>query len=42
MRSVGETSMNAASMSTLARELDDIASGMTEMVGAFTQALKAA
>ena len=42
VRSVGETSSNATSVANLARDLDEIAHGMTEMVQAFTQALKAA
>ena len=42
VRSVGETSSNAASVSSLARELDEIATGMTEMVEDFSRTLKAA
>ena len=42
VRSVGETSANASSISNLARELDDIASGMTTMVTNFTKAIKVA
>ena len=42
VRSVGETSASAASISSLARELDDIASSMTDMVDAFSHSLQAA
>ncbi len=42
VRSVAETSTSAASVSTLARELDEIATGMTEMVSTFGQTLRAA
>ncbi len=42
VRSVGETSTSAASVSSLARELDGIANGMTEMVESFTRNLKVA
>ncbi len=42
VRSVGETSMSAASVAQLAHELDDITRGMTAMVDTFTSALKAA
>jgi methyl-accepting chemotaxis protein len=42
VRSVGETSASAESVSALARELDEIAIGMTDMVSAFGQSLRAA
>ena len=42
VRSVGETSTSAGSVAHLARELDDIAKGMTDMVKGFAQAMKAA
>ena len=42
VRSVGETSTSAASVSTLARELDGIAGTMTDMVETFTRNLKVA
>ena len=42
VRSIGETSASAASISTLARELDEIAMGMTDMVDTFSQSFKAA
>ena len=42
VRSVGETSANASSVSNLARELDEIAEGMTDMVANFTRVIKVA
>ena len=42
VRSVGETAANASSVSNLARELDEIANGMTDMVTHFTRAIKVA
>ena len=42
VRSVGETSANASSVADLARELDEIASAMTDKVLSFTQGLRAA
>jgi methyl-accepting chemotaxis protein len=42
VRSVGETSSSANSVVGLARELDEIAKGMTEMVTVFSKAMKAA
>ena len=42
MHSVSETSASAASVSSLARELDGIAVGMTEMVESFTRNLRVA
>ena len=42
VRSVGETATSASSVATLARELDEIAMGMTEMVSSFGQNLRAA
>jgi methyl-accepting chemotaxis protein len=42
VRSVGETSTSAASVSSLARELDDIVVSMTNMVDSFTRNLKVA
>ena len=42
VRSVGETATSASSVATLARELDEIAAGMTEMVSSFGQTLRAA
>ncbi len=42
VRSVGETRVSAISVADLAREMDEIASTMTEKVLSFTQELKAA
>ena len=42
VRSVGESATGAAAVLKLARELDEIAGEMTEMVGAFGQRLRAA
>ena len=42
VRSVGETAANASSVSHLARELDEIAEGMTNMVTNFTRTIKVA
>jgi methyl-accepting chemotaxis protein len=42
VRSVGETSANATSVAQLARELDEITTGMTGLVAGFTQSIKAA
>ncbi len=42
VRSVGESATGAAAVSKLARELDEIAGEMTEMVGAFGHRIKAA
>ena len=42
VRSIGETSASAASISLLVRELDEIAVGMTDMVDTFSHSFKAA
>ena len=42
VRSVGETSANATSVAQLARELDEITTGMTGLVAGFTRSIKAA
>ncbi len=42
VRSIGDTASSAASVSTLARELDEIAAGMTSAVGSFAAAMRAA
>ena len=42
VRSVSETASNASTVSNLARELDEIANGMTDMVSNFTRAIKVA
>ena len=42
VRSIGDTATSAASVSTLARELDEIAAGMTAAVGSFAAAMRAA
>ena len=42
VRSLGDTATTAASVSTLARELDEIAAGMTSAVGSFAAAMRAA
>ena len=42
VRSIGDTANSAASVSTLARELDEIAAGMTSAVNSFTAAMRAA
>ncbi len=42
VRSIGDTASSAASVSTLARELDEIAAGMTAAVGSFAAAMRAA
>ncbi len=42
VRSVGQTSSSASSVASLARELDDIAKGMTDMVTSFSKMMKAA
>ena len=42
VRSVGETSNNATTVVQLARELDEIATGMSDLVSGFSQAIRAA
>ncbi len=42
VRSVGETSNNATAVAQLARELDEIATGMSGLVNSFSQAIRAA
>ncbi len=42
VRSVGETSTSASSVASLARDLDEIAKGMTEMVNSFAKTMRAA
>ncbi len=42
VRSIGDTANSAASVSSLARELDEIAAGMNAAVGSFASAMRAA
>lgn len=42
VRSIGDTASSATSVSSLAREIDEIAAGMTSAVGAFAAAMRAA
>ena len=42
VRSVGQTSTSASSVASLARDLDEIAKGMTDMVNRFSKTMKAA
>ena len=42
VRSVGQTSTSASSVASLARELDEIVKGMTDMVTGFSKTMKAA